>query len=58
MIPARGTISFRHATYNQFTKVPAQLASQLFRISFGGDLMQQIEQRDIEQLKSKDHCQN
>jgi hypothetical protein len=52
LVPARGPISFREVTYNQFYVVPRQLTthfrSYLFRRS---DLMRQIEQRDIEQLK-------
>lgn len=53
LIPARGPISFRQATYNQFYVVPGQLASRLRSYFFlRSDLMRQIEQRDIEQLKS------
>ena len=52
LVPARGPISFRQAAYNQFHVVPDQLASS-FRSYFfrRSDLMRQIEQRDIEQLK-------
>ena len=50
LVPARGPISFRKASYNQFYVVPGELTSHLrwyfFRRS---DLMRQIEQRDIEQ---------
>ena len=53
LIPARGPISFREASYNQFFVVPRQIDSQfrsyLFRRSA---LMQQIEERDIEQQKN------
>lgn len=53
LIPARGPISFRQAAYNQFMVVPREmgghLRSYLLRRS---DLMQQIEQRDLEQLKN------
>ena len=52
LVPARGPISFRQVAYNQFCVVPGQgtshLRSYFFRRS---DLMRQIEQRDIEQLK-------
>lgn len=52
LIPVRGPISFREAADNQFYEVPHQLSvhlrDYLFRRS---DLMRQIEQRDIEQLK-------
>jgi len=51
LLPARGPISFRQATHNQFYVVPGQLTSHLrwyfFRRS---DLMRQIEHQDIEQL--------
>ncbi len=53
LIPARGTISFRQAAYNQFMVVPFEMRgrvrSYLFRRS---DLMQQIEKRDLQQLKN------
>jgi hypothetical protein len=52
LIPARGPISFSEATYNQFHVVPRQISthlrSYLFRRS---DMMKQIEQKDVEQLK-------
>jgi hypothetical protein len=52
LIPARGPISFREATHNQFYVVPRQLTSRLRSYLFRrSDLMRQIEQRDIEQLK-------
>jgi hypothetical protein len=51
LIPARGPISFRQATYNQFYVVPAQLTSHLRSYLFRrGEMMHQIEQLDIEQL--------
>jgi hypothetical protein len=54
LVPARGPISFREAAHNQFFVVPGQMSSQirsyLFRRSA---LMQQIEERDIEQQKSE-----
>lgn len=51
LVPARGPISFRQATYNQFHVVPGQLTSRL-RSYFlrRGEMMEQIEKRDIEQL--------
>jgi hypothetical protein len=52
LIPVRGSISFREAAYNEFHVVPSQVASHLRSYFFRrNDLMQQIEQRDIEQLK-------
>ena len=52
LVPARGPISFRQATYNQFYVVPAQLISHLHSYFFRRDeLMRQIEQRDVEQIK-------
>jgi len=52
LIPARGPISFREATANQFTVVPRQLSFHL-RSYFSGrsHMMRQIEERDLEQLK-------
>jgi hypothetical protein len=51
LVPARGPISFRQASYNQFYVVPNQLTSHLRSYFFRrSDLMRQIEQRDIEQL--------
>jgi hypothetical protein len=52
LVPARGPISFREATYNQFYVVPGQLTSHLHSYFLRrGALMRQIEQRDIEPLK-------
>jgi hypothetical protein len=52
LVPARGPISFRQATYNQFFVVPTQITSQLRSYLFRrSELMRQIEQRDIEQMK-------
>ena len=55
LIPSRGPISFREASYNQFYVVPRQISSQmrsyLFRRS---ELMQQIEKRDVEQQKQEE----
>jgi hypothetical protein len=53
LVPARGPISFREAAHNQFFVVPAQISSQLRSYFFRrSDMMRQIEQRDLEQLKS------
>lgn len=52
LIPARGPISFPEAATNQFTVVPRQLTSQLRSYFFRrSDLMRQIEERDLEQMK-------
>src|SRR5215831_5837361 len=53
LVPARGAVSFREAAHNQFFVVPAQISSQLRSYLFRRrDMMRQIEQRDLEQLKS------
>jgi hypothetical protein len=58
LIPARGAISFREAAYNQVFVVPRQLTSQLRAYVFRrSDLMRQIEQRDLEQLKKESNPQ-
>jgi hypothetical protein len=52
LIPARGPISFSQAASNQFQVVPRQISSQLRAYFFRrGDMMQQIEQKDLEQMK-------
>jgi hypothetical protein len=52
LVPARGPISFRQATYNQFYVVPGELMSHIRTYFFRrNDLMRQIEQRDVQQLK-------
>jgi len=54
LIPARGPISFREAAHNQVFVVPRQLTSQLRAYVFRrSDLMRQIEQKDVEQLKKE-----
>jgi hypothetical protein len=54
LIPVRGPISFREAAHNQVFVVPRQLTSQLRAYVFRrGDLMRQIEQKDVEQLKKE-----
>lgn len=55
LVPARGPVSFRKASYNQFCVVPFEIASHLRSYFFRrSDLMQQIERRDIEQQKDLD----
>ncbi len=52
LIPARGPISFPQMIRNQFLVVPRQIAAQSEKYLFGRKaMMQQIEQRDLEQLK-------
>jgi len=52
LIPARGPISFSEMIHNQFCVVPRQLTVDLQRYFFKRKaLMQQIEERDIEQLE-------
>jgi Dolichyl-phosphate-mannose-protein mannosyltransferase len=52
LIPARGPISFSEAASNQFRVVPRQISSHLHSYFFRrGDMMRQIEEKDIEQLK-------
>jgi hypothetical protein len=52
LIPARGPVSWREVAHNQFFVVPRQLTSQLGDYFFRRkDLMRQIEQRDLQQLK-------
>ena len=53
LIPARGPISFREAAYNQLWVVPHKFSGHLRAYIFDrNQLMQQIEQKDIEQLKN------
>ena len=53
LVPARGPISFRQVTYNQFYVVPGELTTGLRSYFFRrNDLMRQIEERDIEQLNN------
>jgi len=52
LIPARGPISFREMIQNQFSVVPRQITTQFQKYLFGRKaMMQQIEQRDLEQMK-------
>ena len=53
LIPARGPVSFYEIVHNQFFVVPRQLSADLQRYLFKRKaLMQQIEDRDIQQLKN------
>jgi hypothetical protein len=53
LIPARGPISFRLAAHNQFTIVPYEISGHVRSYFFKrDDLMHQIEQRDMKQLKN------
>jgi hypothetical protein len=52
LIPARGSVSFSEIAHNQFFAVPRQLAADIQRYVFKRKaLMQQIEDRDLQQLK-------
>jgi hypothetical protein len=52
LIPARGPISFPQMIRNQFFTVPRQITTQLETYLFRRKaMMQQIEQRDLEQMK-------
>jgi hypothetical protein len=54
LIPARGPISWGQMIHNQFFVVPRQLTANLQNYLFHRhDLMRQIEQRDIEQMKKQ-----
>jgi hypothetical protein len=53
LIPARGPVSFSEMVHNQFFVVPRQLSADLQRYLFKRKvLMQQIEDRDLQQLKN------
>ena len=53
LIPARGPISFSEMIQNQFLVVPRQISMQFEKYLFGRKaMMQQIEQRDLEQMKN------
>jgi len=54
LIPARGPIVWREAAHNQFFVVPGQISGHLHDYFFRRkDLMRQIEQRDVQQLKQQ-----
>src|SRR6266566_1979259 len=53
LIPARGPVSFSQMAHNQFFLVPRELSADLQRYLFKRKaLMQQIEDRDLQQLKT------
>jgi hypothetical protein len=53
LLPVRGEISFREMAHNQFFVVPREFASHLHAYMFKRkEEMRQIEERDIEQIKS------
>ena len=53
LVPARGPVSFSEIVHNQFFVVPRQLSADLQRYLFKRKaLMQQIEDRDVQQLKN------
>jgi hypothetical protein len=55
LVPVRGPISWREMVHNQFFVVPRQLSTRLEAYLFHRrDLMREIEQRDIEQLKEQE----
>jgi hypothetical protein len=52
LVPARGSISWREMIHNQFFVVPRQISTQVQRYFLHrADLMRQIEQRDLEQIR-------
>jgi hypothetical protein len=52
LIPARGPVNLSQMIRNQFTVVPRSISSRLHAYLFGrSDLMRQIEERDLQQLK-------
>ena len=54
LIPPRGPISWSEMIHNQFSVVPRQLAAHLQTYLFHRhDLMRQIEDRDIDEMKQK-----
>jgi hypothetical protein len=58
LVPARGPISFSEMIHNQFFVVPRQLTLRLEAYLFKRKaLMQQIEDRDIQQQREKDPSQ-
>ena len=58
LIPARGPISFSEMARNQFLVVPRELTKQIKNYLFRRHaMMQQIEKRDVEQLKKNPSAQ-
>jgi hypothetical protein len=55
LIPARGPISWREAAYNQYAVVPGEAAHMVKSyLVHRGPMMDQIEQDDVRQIKSRD----
>jgi hypothetical protein len=55
LIPARGPISWRDAAYNQYAVVPREAAHLVKNyVVHRGQMMDQIEQDDVKQLKAHD----
>jgi len=54
LIPPRGPISWSEMIHNQFSAVPRQIAAHLENYLFHRhDLMRQIEDRDINEMKKQ-----
>lgn len=54
LVPARGPISWSEMIHNQFFVVPRRISADLQHYLFRrGDMMRQIEQRDVQQLKQR-----
>jgi hypothetical protein len=54
LIPVRGPISFREAAYNQVAVVPEEVIRKLKNyFTHRGQMMNQIEEQDMKQLKSR-----
>jgi hypothetical protein len=54
LIPARGPVSWSEMVHNQFFVVPRRISVDLQHYLLRrGDMMQQIERRDVEQLKQR-----
>ena len=54
MVPVRGPISWRDAAYNQFALVPTEAAQTVKNyLTHRKGLMDQIEQEDVDQLKTQ-----
>jgi hypothetical protein len=52
LIPVRGPISWGDMIHNQFVVVPREITREVHSYAFRRfDLMHEIEQRDIEQLR-------
>jgi hypothetical protein len=54
LVPARGPIAWSEMIHNQFAVVPREIASKAQSyLLHRSNLMQQIEERDIEQMHAK-----